>query len=313
MTESSPNLAALGRVGVIGAGSAGSALARVIAARGAHIEAVASRHARRAEALVARLPHGARVMPAEELPAVCDLIFLAVSDDALPLLAADLPWRTGQGVIHLSGSRSADVLADVIEHGAHPAALHPLMTFPRAENDTPVEELLARIAGCVWSLDVEDDALRHALESIVTALGGRAIRLHPEARVPYHIAAVFASNYVVALLGAAAQLWGAFGESSETAVSALLPLLRAAVEQTAANGPAQALTGPIARGDTGTIEAHLAWLDAHAADEALIAVRDAYRALAQLALPLAEAKGTLTPETLARMRVLFGSDSRTGA
>jgi predicted short-subunit dehydrogenase-like oxidoreductase (DUF2520 family) len=306
MVESPLDLAALGRVGFIGAGAAGSALAAVLAARGARVVAVASRHAQRAEALTERLPPGARAMPTEQVPATSDLVILAVADDALPVLAAELPWRPGQGVVHLSGARSADILSAVRERGALPAALHPLMTFPVPEHGTSAETLLARIAGCVWALDAADVALRSSLESLIAALDGRVIWLRPEDRVPYHIAAVFASNYVVALLGAAAELWGTFGESSETAVAALLPLLRAAADQTAAAGPVQALTGPIARGDTSTLEAHLTWLDAHATDTHLAPIRDAYRALARLALPLAAAKGTHPPEAAARIKSLLG-------
>jgi predicted short-subunit dehydrogenase-like oxidoreductase (DUF2520 family) len=307
MADMSPDLSLLGRVGFIGAGAAGSTLARVFAARGARITAVAARRPWNAEALVELLPPGAQALPPEDVPDVCDLIFLAVSDDAIPMLAAELPWRSGQGVVHLSGAQAADALTAVRARGALPAALHPLMTFPRTLRDLPADALLARLAGCAWALEAADDGLRRTLESLVAALGGRVIPLRPEDRVPYHIAAVFASNYVVALLGATADLWGTFGEPPETAVRALLPLVRAAVEGTAAHGPAQALTGPIARGDISTLSAHLAWLSAHAADPAVAPIRDAYLALARLALPLAEAKGTLPHEVLERMRTVIGS------
>jgi predicted short-subunit dehydrogenase-like oxidoreductase (DUF2520 family) len=307
MAETSPALSSLGRIGFIGAGAAGSALARVFAARGARIAAVAARRPWNAEALVELLPPGAQALPPEDLPDVCDLVFLAVSDDAIPTLAADLPWRSGQGVVHLSGAQAADALAAVHARGALPAALHPLMTLSPSLRDLPADALLARLVGCAWALEAADDGLRRALEAIVAALGGQPIHLRPEDRLPYHIAAVFASNYVVALIGGAAALWGMFGEPPGTAVHALLPLLRAAVENTAANGPAQALTGPIARGDAGTLNAHLAWLDAHAADPAIVPIRDAYLALARLALPLAEARGALPSEILERMRTLLGS------
>src|SRR5262249_43010558 len=150
-------------------------------------------------------------------------------------------WRRGQGVVHLSGARSAEALAAVRDRGACSAALHPLMTFPQALRDQPVEALLERLAGCVWALEAADNALRSRLETLVAALGGQVFSLRPEDRVPYHIAAVFASNYVVALLGAAAQLWRTFGAPRETALSALLPLLRAAVENLAVAGLPHAL------------------------------------------------------------------------
>lgn len=301
------SLASLGRVGMIGAGAAGAALARMLAARGADVAAVASRAPERAAALAAALPGAAAVTP-EQLVRACDLVFLAVPDDAIAPLAAALPWRAGQGAIHLSGAKDAAALGAVAEASALPAALHPLMTFARAPLDTPVAALLERIAGCTWALEAEDVGLAAALERIVAALGGRVVRLAAGDRVPYHIAAVFASNYVVALIGAAVALWEGFGVGRDEALRALLPLLRGAVENLSGVGLPDALSGPVARGDTGTIAAHLAWLDAHTADHAgspeLAALRDAYVALARLALPLGQAKGTLdmaAAERLARL------------
>ena len=298
------SLSALGRIGILGAGAVGTTLARALAARGAHVTAVASRTRASAEALAAVLP-GAHAVPAEALPAEADLVLLAVADAAITPLAETVPWRTGQGVAHLSGARGADALAAVTVRGALPAALHPLMTITRPTPDTPAEALLQRLAGCSWTLDAADPTLASALETLVTALGGSVIRLAPQDRIPYHIAGVLASNYVVALLAAAARLWEPFA-APEEALRALLPLLRGAADNLASAGLPQALSGPVARGDVETIATHLAWLDAHAAGAPeLSAVRDAYIALAELTIPVALAKGTLTPEAAERIRALL--------
>jgi predicted short-subunit dehydrogenase-like oxidoreductase (DUF2520 family) len=143
------------------------------------------------------------------------------------------------------------------------------------------------------------------LTAIIAALDGRAIRLTAADRAPYHLAAVLASNYVVTLLAAAAQLWGTFGARPETALEALLPLTRAAVEQLETVGLPDALTGPIARGDLGTVRTHLDWLTARTASiPDLLRLRDAYIALARLTIPVAQQKGSLSPEaaeTLTRL------------
>ncbi len=125
-------------------------------------------------------------------------------------------------------------------------------------------------------------------------------------RIPYHIAGVLASNYVVTLIGAAVALWESFGEDASLAREALLPLLRASVENLAAMPPSAALSGPIARGDLGTLRAHLDWLASAAQTSPQIsALRDAYLALARLTVPLAEAKGTLAAERAAAIRALL--------
>jgi predicted short-subunit dehydrogenase-like oxidoreductase (DUF2520 family) len=96
------------------------------------------------------------------------------------------------------------------------------------------------------------------------------------------------------------------GLDGHAALTALLPLLRATVDRLAQNGLPDALSGPIARGDVGTVAAHLAWLDAMvASDPDMAALRDAYRALGRLAIPLAEAKGSLSPDAVQRLRTLL--------
>lgn len=305
MAAGDNTLGSLGHIGFIGAGAAGSALARALAAQGARVALVASLHGDSAAALAAAIP-GARAAAPEEVVTATDLLVLAVPDDAIAMLAASLPWRAGQGVLHLSGARPASALAPAAVRGARIAALHPLMTFPRQPLDTPIATLLARFDGCSWALDCADAALTADLEALVAALGGRTTRIGAADRVPYHISGVLASNYVAVLLGAATELWAGFGVAPEEALQALLPLLRATVESLERVGLPDALTGPLARGDAGTIAAHLAWLDAHAGDvPQLAALREAYAALGRLALPIAQARGTFPPEAAARLAALL--------
>jgi predicted short-subunit dehydrogenase-like oxidoreductase (DUF2520 family) len=305
-TEPPRPLAHLGAVGFIGVGAAGSTLARLFAAWGADIRMVSARHLAHAGLLARTLPGSTQAGSPEDVVATCDLIFLAVPDDVITPLAESLPWRAGQGVAHLSGSRPAAALAACVARGAYAAALHPLMTFPRYPVDAPIAPLLERVRGCAWALEAEDSSLAGRLEAIVAALDGRIVRLAAEDRVPYHISGVLASNYVAALVGAGASLWQGFGVDRVEAVAALLPLLRATVESLADVGLPGALTGPVARGDVGTVAAHLAWLDAHAADDPQIAtLRDAYVALARLAIPIAREKGTLSEDAAVRLEEIL--------
>ncbi len=273
MTGSEADLSALGRIGFIGAGAVGSALARALARRGALVAAVCARTPAHAAALARVLPDATAMTGPAEVAAACELTFLAVPDDAISPLAASVPWPAGKSVVHLSGAQGAEALAAASERGMRVGALHPLMTFPRDTLGTPVEQILARLASCTWALEAGDARLAAALERLVAALDGRVVRLAPADRVPYHIAGVLASNYVTALLGTAVHLWQPFEPDAQAALRALLPLLKATV------GPDGA------------------------------ALRDAYVALARLALPLAEAKGTLTREAAADLRRLLERDS----
>lgn len=304
-------LGSIGSVGIIGAGAVGTALARALAARGAHIAALASRYRPHAEALAASLPGHPTVTTPDDVAAAADLVFLAVPDDAIAALAAAVHWRTGQALIHLSGARGAEALSAALSHGAVIAALHPLMTFPRVPPDVPVARVVERFTGCVWALETTDDELAARLERLVAALDGRVLRLTSDDRVPYHLSGVLASNYVATLLGAAVRLWEPFGIGPDEALRALLPLLRATVANLETTGLPGALTGPIARGDQGTIAAHLAWLADHASDDPEhSALRDAYIALARLALPIAEAKGILPSQAAASIRELLAQAAR---
>ena len=299
-------MAALGRIGIIGGGAVGGTLARALAAAGGSVQTIMARHVNHAKALARRIPGCRAVATPDEVAAASDLVIVAVPDDAITPLAQSIPWSAGQRIIHLSGAMSTRALSAAVERGAVVAALHPLMTFTRALADAPIGEIQERLRGCVWALETVDDQLRDALRAMVEALGGRVTLLTEDDRIPYHIAGVLASNYVVALMGAAVTLWESFGADAQLAREALLPLLRASVENLATLDPSTALSGPIARGDIGTLRAHLAWLSEQASvDREMDGLRDAYLALARLTVPLAEAKGTLTTERAAMIRALL--------
>ena len=286
---------AIGAIGVIGSGAVGGTLARALAAAGGAVVAIMALHHEHADEVASRIPGCRAVATPEDVAAASDLIILAAPDDAIAPLAKRISWSAGQNVFHLSGAVGTRALSAASERGARVAALHPLMTFTRTLAAAPIGDIQARLRGCVWALETRDDSLREALQAMVAALGGRVTLLAEADRVPYHISGVLASNYVVTLMGAAVTLWESFGADAALAREALLPLLRASVENLATLEPSGALSGPIARGDVGTLRAHLDWLSSAAETSAeMAALRDAYLALARLTVPLAEAKGTLS-------------------
>ncbi len=205
-------------------GSVGATLARALAALGVEVVAVTARAPTSAAALAQQAPNCEAVATPAEVAARARTVFLAVPDDALGPVCESIPWQPAQAAIHLSGAKDLAPLAVAAAAGASVAALHPLMTFPPGARALPTPQLLERLAGCAWTLETSDPMLATALAAMVRALGGRSISLPPGQRVPYHLAAVLASNYVVALLGAAVELWQGFGVAPDDALSALLPL-----------------------------------------------------------------------------------------
>lgn len=252
--------------GVIGPGRLGTALSAALAASGTPVLVAGRRPP--TPALLA-LP-GITEATLEVLIERCEVVYLAVPDREVAPLAASLPWRPGQAAVHHSGALGLDVLAEAAGRGAVVGCLHPLQTFPAG---TPPQDAPALFRGITCGVEAPEP-LGSRLEALAATLGARSVRLEGVDRAAYHAAAVLASNDVVALMAAAGRTWTQAGLPPETAREALAPLLLAAARNVAALPLAQALTGPVARGDVGTVERHLAAL------EATPDLAELYRALA---------------------------------
>jgi predicted short-subunit dehydrogenase-like oxidoreductase (DUF2520 family) len=299
------------RLGFIGAGVTGSALARCLAGAGYSVVAVASRTAASAEKLAERLKGCRALADAQAVADVAELVFITTPDGAIAEVAAQVRWRPGVWVVHVSGAESLDVLEPARRAGAAVGSIHPLQTFADAE------QAVASIPGSTFALEGEGPLLA-CLREMALALGGRAIELRPQDKALYHLSAVLVSNYVVTLVDTAAKLWEHFGVEQDSAREALLPLLQGTVNNLRRLGLPDALTGPIARGDLGTVRRHLEALEASAPD--LLPV---YRELGLRAIPVATAlwrkrsrlgrSGGLRPEQVeALRRLLAGEAAATG-
>ena len=237
-------------VGFIGAGRTATALAQGLNNAGYHVGAVASRSPASAHALAGKLPGCDALAASGDLIQRCDVVFLTVPDDSIASVAAELSWREGQGVVHCSGALSLDALTSPLERGALVGGLHPLQTF------ATLDESDMSLAGSTFAIEGES-ALRHWLEEVVQDLGGHAIHLRAEDRPLYHAAAVIGCGYVATLLDSATKLWEVMGFSQQEALRALLPLTRDTLRNVESHGPRKGATGPILRGDTGTVRHHL--------------------------------------------------------
>jgi len=277
-------------IGIVGAGAVGTALGVALSRVGWPIAAVASRDPVRRDRF-RHLVDGARAFaePNALLEEV-ELIILAVPDDALAPLAGSLRMYSGQAMIHTSGALGAEVLAPAMAAGTQIGAFHPLVAF------ADLERAVAALNGATVAIE-GDDELAGLLGRMAEVLGARPVRLAPGTKSAYHAAAVLAAGGFVALLDAIAELGRVAGLDEAGSLAIYGPLIEQTLGNARALGIRAALTGPITRGDRGTLEAHLAALRAHAPG-----VLDLYRAAAIREIQLAEERGALTPEAAADLR-----------
>jgi predicted short-subunit dehydrogenase-like oxidoreductase (DUF2520 family) len=209
-------------------------------------------------------------------------VLLTVPDDVLGGLVTGLAETgavtPGQFLVHASGRYGVGVLDPATRVGALPMALHPVMTFTGSSADRE------RLAGCPFGVTAPP-VLRPVAEALVVEMGGDPIWVPEEARPLYHAALANGANHLVTLVAQTLDLLGTAGIEEPAAL--VRPLLTAALDNVLRLGD-EALTGPVARGDARTVEAHL-----EALSEAAPEARAAYVALARLTADRALAAGRL--------------------
>jgi predicted short-subunit dehydrogenase-like oxidoreductase (DUF2520 family) len=297
MEHALPDLQAL-RIGFIGAGRLGTALAWSLARNGCRVEAVASRSDASARRLADGI-RGCRVARAQEVAEDCDLVFVTTPDDAIGTMASQLTWRAGTGVVHCSGVTEVDALSKAAAAGAWIGGFHPMQGF------TEPEVSIRSLPGCTITIEA-GEPLDARLVELALRLECRVNRLPPGARARYHAAALYAGQFLNALLREGSTIWQSWGASEEDAVAALLPLARGILGSIEKAGLARGMPGPVARGDLRSIAKHVGAL--RALDPAVL---DLYRLLCLRSIPLALEQGGIDAATAARIRQVLdgGPDS----
>jgi predicted short-subunit dehydrogenase-like oxidoreductase (DUF2520 family) len=283
----------MARIGVVGAGRVGAVLGAAFLAAGHDVVAVAGESSAsrlRIDTLLAGVP----VRKPTEVARACDLLLLTVPDDMLEnvanMLAGARAIQEGQYVVHTSGRHGLAVLAAAVAVGAHPAAVHPAMTFTGTGVD------LDRLRGCVFGITAPDED-RAFVEGLVADLGGTAMWVDESRRTLYHAGLAHGANHLVTLVAQAMDLLAEAG--SDDPAATLRPLLGAALDNALAYGDA-ALTGPIVRGDLQTVRAHLQDIAATAPD-----TLPSYVAMARATVDRAVLDGRLLPIRAARLGELL--------
>ncbi|PJI93947.1 Rossmann-like and DUF2520 domain-containing protein [Luteimicrobium subarcticum] len=295
-------------VGVVGAGRVGAVLGSALRAVGHAVVGASGVSAESRERIDALLP-GVPVLDVPEVVRRAELVLLTVPDDELAGVVEGLArlgaWQSGQLAVHTSGRYGVRVLEPARAGGAIPLAVHPAMTFTGTSLD------LARLEGATFAVTAAAPVLPIA-QALVVELGGEPAVVAEDDRALYHAALAHGSNHLVTLVAQAAQALAAAG--LEHPGRALGPLLGAALDGalrwadvgpepgdpaagpgTPARGASAvgALTGPVVRGDVGTVRAHLDALRGLGADPAAHDVVPTYTALVRATAARAVAAGRL--------------------
>lgn len=269
------------KVGFIGAGTVGTALAVLLSSKGYGFVG-ASRRSRTTAGNKASVVSNLRMLDSnQEVADAADLVFITTPDDTIAQVASEVRWHSGQSVVHCSGADSVDILEPARKSGAMVGGFHPLQTF------AGVERAIENIPGSTFGIEAEEPLLT-TLKDMADVLGGHWIKLEAGDKVAYHAAAVFACNYLVTLVKMATDLWQTFSIPTDQATKALLPLIKGTLNNIETIGIPDCLTGPIARGDTGTVNKHLKALRENAP-----ALLFPYKELGLQTIPVALSKGKI--------------------
>ena len=277
-------------IGIVGAGAVGTALGVALSRAGWRIHAVASRSRERRDRFQALVPGVRAFDQAPPLVEEVELIVLAVPDDAIPAVAGSIHMYSGQAMVHTSGLIGAEALASAMAAGTQVGSFHPLVAF------ADLERAVAALHGATIAIE-GDDQLLDLLARMAEAVGGVPVRLAPGAKPAYHAAAVLAAGGFDALLDAIAELGRVAGLDEAGSLAIYGPLIEQTLGNARTLGIAAALTGPMTRGDRGTVTSHLAALRAHAPGAIPV-----YRALAEREIAIALERRALTPEAAADLR-----------
>lgn len=280
-------------VTIIGYGAVGSALTDFFRHSDITLHSVWDRKPE-----VTLISDGKELKPAgKQMPASADetgeLILISVPDNAITEVAEKLSRLPGdwseKSVAHLSGSLPAAILGKLKEKGANIASIHPLQTFSGTGSRVKLRDIHFTLQG--------DEVLLDKLDSLIEMMGSSAVKVDHKQKKLLHLTAVFASNYMISLLDMANEI--AESGEVENSLELMKPILRETLQNVLKDGTENSLSGPVARGDSGTIAGHIEILKNH---EELL---HTYRLLGKRALQIAKQNDRFTPEKEQELMNLF--------
>jgi predicted short-subunit dehydrogenase-like oxidoreductase (DUF2520 family) len=268
------------KLSIVGAGRVGQTLGRLGREAGYEIVDVVCRSRRSALKAARFIGAGTPQAASSKSLRPADVTFITTPDDRIGE-AAQLILDSAQpsdraAVLHASGAASSDALAALRESGFVAGSCHPLQAF-----ESP-QQALSVVRQSYFCIEGDPGALR-AARSFVRRIGARSFEIPTDKKPLYHAAAVLAAGGITALLSVSFNALGRCGLSEAQARRVLLPLTKATVANVEAIGPRRALTGPVRRGDVGTVRRNMEALAAN--DRQWLTI---YRLLAAQGLSLIE-------------------------
>ncbi len=283
------------KIAIIGTGRLGTSLGNALARARYEITGLADadlRAARRARRIIGA---GRAMKDPAAAARSAEIVFIAVPEDALPRvveeLRADGMDMLGKTILHTSGGEPASRLAPLAGLGASVGSMHPAQSFPKPSMPA------SHFRGVVFGLEGDPTAVKTA-KSIVRDLGGHPIILTRKQKTLYHAACVLASNLFVPLFELAVETMAAAGVPAPEAKKALLPLVEGTLRNVKVLDAAEALTGPLARLDFGTVKRQLRAL------RRIPRAREAYRTIGLATLELLKKRGAAA-SSVKRLRALL--------
>lgn len=283
-------------IAILGIGKVGTAIGFLLRSAGYTISAIAGRSPASINQGMA-YTGGKPYTDFSEAASHADCIFITTSDDAIASVCEKITRggsiKPGKKVIHMSGVGGLTLLEEARRSGAHIASIHPLQSF------ADVEGAIKNIPGSTFGI-TSDDEIKPWSVQVVKDLGGNPFFISDTDKPLYHAAACIASNYLTTLIHMVQAIYQSLGLDREDAMHAFWPLVKGTVRNIEVKGTVHALTGPIARGDMGTLKKHI-----EALHNKVPAFLRAYRVLGILTTEIGVEKNTISPQDAERMRKLL--------
>ncbi len=294
----------LGTISWIGCGKVGRTLGRALRQAGYSTGAVVCTtvdHAKKAAQFI-----GDGSASADPVAAIAKskIHFITTNDDAIQsvvdkIVKSGPDSLNGHFFYHTSGSISSEALKPLANKGAHVASIHPLQVF------ADPEKALETLPGIYYAIEGSDKAMELALQ-MIEKLQGKLLLIPTGRKVLYHVAGVFVANYLMVLVDLALHIMEDLGETQEDAYEAFLPLMVGALQNVEVLGVADALTGPVARGDAATVKRHLLALEMMRPE-----IGDIYKCLGAEAVNIALRSGRISAEKAEKLKSLLTASAET--
>ena len=291
------------KIAIVGAGRVGTVLGRILVENGEEVVCVVSRTRMSAKAAGKFLGCKNVSDSLSAIPASTNLICIttphaSIGEVARGVARLDHLRFRKLSVCHASGMLTAKALAPVARRGATVFSFHPLQTFPR---DFHPKDIVPTARGIYYGVDGSRVAVKKA-EGLARSLDGKVIEIKPALRVFYHAACVVASNHLTALLSVLESMHGHLRTTEKDFFRVFNPIIMATLCNNERTSPAEALSGPVARGGVETVAAHFESIKRIAPD--LIPY---FGTLTLETVRLAERKRSITRERASAMRKLVRS------